>query len=152
AGNTFHFDWTPPSTNVGDVILYAAGNAANGNTLETGDHIYTTTLRLSPGAAGAKPVMSEIIDAETLKPAISPNGFVTIKGTGLATASREWAGTDFNGNSLPTSVSGTSVKVNGKDAFPSYISPTQINALVPLDTTSGPVNVQVTLNGATSDA
>jgi len=152
AGNTFHFNWTPPATASGDIILYAAGNAANGNALETGDHIYTTTLRLSPAAAGAKPVISEIVDAENLKAAISPNGFVTIKGTGLATSSREWAGSDFKGNLLPTSVDGTSVKINGKDAFPSYISPTQINALVPVDTTAGPVNVQVTLNGSTSDA
>ena len=52
AGNTFSFDWTPPATASGDIILYAAGNAANGSTIETGDHIYTTTLKLSPAASG----------------------------------------------------------------------------------------------------
>jgi len=150
AGNTYQFDWTPPATDVGNIILYAAGNAANGNALESGDRIYTTTLTLSPRAAGAAPVISEVIDSQNLKPAISPNAFVTIKGTGLATTSREWGGSDFNGNQLPTVVSGVSVKVNGKDAFPSYISPTQINALLPVDTTVGPVNVQATLNGASS--
>jgi uncharacterized protein (TIGR03437 family) len=162
AGNTFHFDWTPPSTDVGNIILYAAGNAANGNTLETGDHIYTTTVTLAPAAAGSGPVISAVTDAENcspcggqsaiLKAQISPNGFVTIKGTGLATSSREWAASDFNGTQLPTSVDGTSVKINGKDAFPSYISATQINALAPVDTATGTVSVQVTLNGAPSAA
>ena len=60
-------------------------------------------LEAANAAAGAKPAISEIIDAENLKAAISPNGFVTIKGTGLATSSREWAGSDFKGTALPTS-------------------------------------------------
>jgi uncharacterized protein (TIGR03437 family) len=150
AGLTFQFDWTPASSDSGNIVLYAAGNAANGNQLETGDHIYSTSVTLTQASAGASPTISEVIDAENLKAAISPNGFVSIKGSGLATSTREWAGSDFKGNQLPTSVDGTSVKINGKDAFPSFISPTQINALVPLDTTAGPVSVQVTLNGAAS--
>jgi len=61
AGRTFSFDWTPPAAASGDIILYAAGNAANNNQDDTGDHIYTTTLRLSAAAAGPKPVISEVI-------------------------------------------------------------------------------------------
>jgi uncharacterized protein (TIGR03437 family) len=152
AGNTFSFDWTPPASDVGNIVLYAAGNAANGNALETGDRIYTTTLTLTPAGGGTAPTISEVIDAETLKAAISPNGFVTIKGSNLATSTREWAGADFVATALPIRVDGTSVKINGKDAFPSFISPTQINALVPLDTMVGPVNVEVSLNGATSSS
>src|SRR5439155_111092 len=52
AGQTFEFDWTPPATDVGPVILYAAGNAANANAVETGDNIYTKTLTLTAGAPG----------------------------------------------------------------------------------------------------
>ncbi|MDQ6707919.1 MAG: hypothetical protein M3Z85_18325, partial [Acidobacteriota bacterium] len=40
-GATFEFDWTPPSNDAGDIVFYAAGNAANGNGDEFGDHIYT---------------------------------------------------------------------------------------------------------------
>src|SRR6266404_5023264 len=36
AGETFEFDWTPPATDMGDIILYAAGNAANANAIESG--------------------------------------------------------------------------------------------------------------------
>ncbi len=35
------FDWTAPTRDVGKVYFYCAGNAANGNGLNTGDHIYT---------------------------------------------------------------------------------------------------------------
>jgi hypothetical protein len=30
-GATFEFDWTPPSTDSGNIVLYVAGNAANGD-------------------------------------------------------------------------------------------------------------------------
>ena len=43
-GNTWTFEWTAPDTDVGEVRLYVAGNAANGNGSQFGDYIYTTTL------------------------------------------------------------------------------------------------------------
>ena len=46
----FQFTWTAPTTSVGEVTFYAAGNAANSNSLETGDFIYTTSLTVQ--AAG----------------------------------------------------------------------------------------------------
>ena len=48
---TYEFDWTPPATNVGNISIYVAGNAANGNTNETGDHIYTASYTLTPSIA-----------------------------------------------------------------------------------------------------
>jgi hypothetical protein len=41
--NTFSFTWKAPSTNLGKVIFYACGNAANGNGGTSGDLIYTNT-------------------------------------------------------------------------------------------------------------
>jgi glycosyltransferase A (GT-A) superfamily protein (DUF2064 family) len=40
-GNSWIFEWVAPETNVGDVNFYGAGNAANNNSLETGDKIFT---------------------------------------------------------------------------------------------------------------
>ncbi len=37
------FDWTAPLTDVGEVTLYAAGNAADNNNSSSGDFIYTTS-------------------------------------------------------------------------------------------------------------
>jgi hypothetical protein len=34
---SFEFDWTPPASDVGQIVIYVAGNAANGNNLNTGD-------------------------------------------------------------------------------------------------------------------
>src|SRR5204863_8678555 len=65
AGETFQFDWTPPATDMGPIILYAAGNASNANTIETGDNIYTTTLTLNPGSGGGggeKPTITSVVN------------------------------------------------------------------------------------------
>lgn len=41
-------EWTAPASGAGDVIFYAAGNAANGNGSTNGDFIYTKTKTLTP--------------------------------------------------------------------------------------------------------
>ncbi len=48
---SWEVEWTPPSdAGFGDVIFYAAGNAADGNgQADPGDRIYTTTFTASPG-------------------------------------------------------------------------------------------------------
>jgi uncharacterized protein (TIGR03437 family) len=76
---------------------------------------------------------------------ISQNDFIEVHGTNLAPAV---AGP----TSLTPQISGVSVMVNGKPALLYYVSPTQINALTPLDTTLGPVSVVVTNNGLSSVA
>jgi len=40
-GASWTFDWAAPATNAGDVNFYGAGNAANNNSRETEDKIYT---------------------------------------------------------------------------------------------------------------
>lgn len=49
---TFSFKWIAPATNLGNITFYAAGNAANGNNLASGDFIYTATQVATP-ALGA---------------------------------------------------------------------------------------------------
>lgn len=44
---TFTFNWTAPAAGSGTVILYAAGNCANGNGGDGGDQIYTNSLTLN---------------------------------------------------------------------------------------------------------
>jgi len=69
--------------------------------------------------------------------------FVSIVGTGFANSTRSWSSSDFSGTSLPTSLDGTSVTINGKPAYVEYISSSQINAIAPDDETIGQVQVQV---------
>ena len=44
------FAWTAPAQGTGTVKFYAAGNAANGNGLNSGDKIYTTTAISTEGS------------------------------------------------------------------------------------------------------
>ncbi len=44
----FTFNWMAPSTDVGNITMYAAGNAANSNASATGDYIYTMNQLITP--------------------------------------------------------------------------------------------------------
>jgi hypothetical protein len=50
--HTFAFKWIAPAKDIGPVTFYAAGNAANGNNLKTGDAIYTKSQVLQPFPVG----------------------------------------------------------------------------------------------------
>jgi hypothetical protein len=51
---SFQFDWTPPATDVGDIVVYVAANAANGDNNTTGDHIYLQRYTLSIAAPSTR--------------------------------------------------------------------------------------------------
>jgi uncharacterized protein (TIGR03437 family) len=69
---------------------------------------------------------------------IQPGEWVSIFGNNLATSTATWSG-DF-----PTSLGGASVTIDGKAAYLSYASPSQINLQAPYDTATGSVPVVVT--------
>jgi uncharacterized protein (TIGR03437 family) len=80
---------------------------------------------------------------------IAPGTFMTIFGTNLASTTGGW--NPVNGQ-LPTILDGTSVLVNGRNAYVNYVSPGQINFLAPAGSESA-VSLQViSSNGASSPA
>lgn len=81
---------------------------------------------------------------------IAPGSWIEIYGSGLAIGSRLWAGADFSGINAPTSLDGTRVTVGGQAAFIDYISPNQVNAQVPSNVTTGPVQMTLTSGGVTT--
>jgi uncharacterized protein (TIGR03437 family) len=103
-------------------------------------------------ASGSAPTISQVANAAGESPIIAPNAWVEVKGVNLAPAgdTRNWQGSDFVSNKMPTQLDGVSVTVNGKSAYVYYISPTQVNILTPPDAMLGAVMVQVTNNGAVS--
>ncbi len=152
---TFGFTWTPPATSVGNIVLYAAANASTGTRDANAGHIYSTTLTLSPLSAGAAPSLSSgaVLNGATFTAnPLSPNTYITIKGTNLSGTGRQWGTNDFvNRNRLPTALDGVSVSVNGKPALVEFVSPTQINAITPTDAAAGGgIPVVVTVNGQSS--
>lgn len=48
--------WTAPAVGTGNVTLYMAGNAANGNSSTSGDHIYTISSAWAEGTASPAPL------------------------------------------------------------------------------------------------
>lgn len=151
-GVSFEFDWTPPAADSGKVVLYAAGNAANGNNQNSGDHIYTTSVELTAAASATAPTITSVVNGASFVPGIMQYSWVTIKGTNLSTTTRLWTGSDFVSGALPTALDNVSVTINGKAAYVEYISPTQINVLSPADSSTGTVEVKVTSGGVASSA
>lgn len=60
----FNFSWTAPLS--GNVTLYAAGNAANGNNNASSDYIYTTSLALTPQIAAGLQVENILQNPEII--------------------------------------------------------------------------------------
>jgi uncharacterized protein (TIGR03118 family) len=106
------------------------------------------------GSISANPNAASVVNAAEVGGGIAPNTFVSIWGTNLAATKRTWATQDFgaNGTTLPTSLDGVSVTLNGAPAYICYISPIQINLLTPANLpTIGRVTVQVSNGTLTSN-
>src|SRR5581483_10708560 len=102
-----------------------------------------------PASAVAGPSIAKAVNSATFQPGIVPGSWTTILGANLSTVSRTWTSSDFNGNLLPTNLSGARVTFNGIPAAVYYVSPTQLNVQAP-EGISGNVTVQVTDNGTPS--
>lgn len=147
ATNTFTVEWTPPATAAGNVRIYVAGNAGNGNGQNTGDRVYTANYTLAPttgGGGGPKPTISSggVADGFNFVAGVAANTWTAIFGTDLATETKTWDA-DVQGNRLPTTVGGVSVNINNKPATVYFVSPGQINVLAPIDDATGDVQVVV---------
>lgn len=57
--HTFSFNWTAPATNIGNVMFYTAGNAANNQNDSLGDYIYKTSQLVTPFISGVEEMLSE---------------------------------------------------------------------------------------------
>jgi len=83
-----------------------------------------------------------VVNGAGWNPDIAPNTWISIFGTDLAPNSRTWENRDFSGNRLPVQLDGVSVKIGGKPAYVAYVSPTQLNVLVPDVGPAGTYEVQ----------
>lgn len=158
----YTFTWTPPATNVGPVHFYVAGNAVDNNNdqADGGDHVYTNSYVLTPYVPftctnTTKPVITSAQFASGFGGGtnFTPGTWLEIKGTNLASTTRQWQGYDFTGVNAPTSLDGVSVSVNGENGFIYYVNSdlTQVNVQAPAGTSTEVVPVTVTNCNATSD-
>ena len=114
-----------------------------------------TTFGLGLGLAASSNTAPYYTEASIANTAASianfyaPNTFVTIYGVNLAYVTKAMTADDISGNVLPTALIGTGVRVlvNQIAADIYYVSPSQINLLIPTLLIAGPATVQVEVDG-----
>ena len=127
-------------------MCFPAGIAVNGSKIYVADsennviRLLTPVPRIPAVNAGGVITASSFGASTT----VSPGSWIEIYGTNLASSMRTWGSSDFNGSNAPTSLDKTSVTVGGKPAYPSYISPGQVNVQVPSGIANGTQPLVVT--------
>jgi len=152
---TWEVEWTPPTTDAGEIVLYVAGNAANAGNTNAGDNVYLSQA-IVPSARGcegitAKPTIRGIGNAASFTPDLAFNSLFTIVGTGLyeATGRRTLQAGDLGRENgiprFPTRLNCVAVEAAGERVPVFYADNGQINAQMPTGA-SGRVPVTVILN------
>ena len=127
-GTSYEFDWTPPTTNAGNVTLTPVEPV------------------VTPDPDPNRPAVtaSRVTDATLYH-------WMVLSGTSLASTTR--AAVDvLAGGELPQVLDGVSVTLNGKAASIAYGSPVPLHVVATVDDPSVAAEVKVTLNSSTSDA
>jgi len=165
---------------INDIVLTNAAYARSTprDTTNATDSVYTTAgpdnttmlatvTQTSSGYAAALTIDLAALTTTSTTPTIASNGvvnaasgaagmapgtWISIFGTNLSTATYTATSSDLVGGYLPTTLENVSVLIDGKSAYPDYISPTQINALAPADSNIGSLQVTVINSNGTSSA
>jgi uncharacterized protein (TIGR03437 family) len=142
---------TPGEAEVGNLLYCFGGNSSGlggSAPLYNNVQIYHPASAPQPPAIGAGGVVSASAFGEFTS--VSPGSWIEIYGSNLATDTRSWLASDFNGVNAPTSLDGTSVAIGGQAAFIDFISSGQVNALVPSNVATGTQPITVTVGNVTS--
>ncbi len=130
------FKWKAPAQNQGRVTFYAVGNAANGNGNAGGDFIYTTSASI---AAPAPLTTIATVNAASFIATgmLAPDSIAAAFSANLSPSTVAAAG-----NPLPIELGGTQFLVRdalGVERFAQlfFVSPTQINYIVPQGAAAG---------------
>jgi uncharacterized protein (TIGR03437 family) len=120
-----------------------SGAVTNSGT-ENNSEIYVTGPPVRPANGNLTAILSDASfghEPSTVK-AVAPNSIATAQGTNLASTTLQ--SQKLADGTLPTNVAGTRVTVNGRAAQVVFVSPTQVNFLVPSQTEIGTAEVIVT--------
>jgi uncharacterized protein (TIGR03437 family) len=114
--------------------------------------VLTVALRFAPALHAEAPFYSaeSIVNAADNQPgSLSPNALGTIYGQYLSYGTKALTADDIRGGQLPTVLPGTGARVliGGLTANLYYVSPTQINFLVPSNLLPGTVTLYVVVDG-----
>jgi uncharacterized protein (TIGR03437 family) len=137
------------------ITLDSAGNLYVGDGVYQGDTTDSRVRVISRVAAAftkQTPTIAAVVSASAFGEfkSISPGSWIEIYGSNLGIGTQTWSGADFSGVNAPDSLGGTEVTIGGQSAFIDFISPGQVNALVPSNVAAGTQAVTVTVGSLTS--
>jgi uncharacterized protein (TIGR03437 family) len=117
--------------------------------ISSGAELGVTVMLQSPSFSGSGVYINPtaVVNAGSVAPftaQFAPGELISIFGTNLASTTAQ----DL---SLITPLGNVQVMINGESALLSFVSPTQINAVVPIDITTSIASVQVINNGVSSN-
>ena len=131
------------------LINYSGGNLTDSN------YVLVQSITLLDAPSQAPAVASNgVVTASGFGgfASAAPGSFIEIYGTSLANSRRGWTGSDFTGDSAPTTLDDVTVTVGGQPAFVNFVSPVQVNVQVPANVPiGGSVPVVVSYKGLSSD-
>ncbi len=147
----------PPGTYFVDEQHFSLGSTFAGQTLteiiltDTNNSSVPILLGVTVASQGSPSIGGVVSASDYGKfPETAPGSQIEIYGSNLARGIRAWSGADFTNGIGPTSLEGTSVSIGGKAAFVDYISPGQVNVVVPSDVPTGLQQLTVTTAAGTS--
>jgi uncharacterized protein (TIGR03437 family) len=135
----------PQVTYLGERELESATFAFPSGTVEGNEKgAFGPSFVISDTPPSQKTITS-VLNSGSFGPQFAAGTYVSIFGTNLSTTTRAWAASDFGGGvRLPVSLDGISVNVNGTPAYVQYVSPGQLNIIIP-DTLTADAGVPVTV-------
>ncbi|HYO81271.1 MAG TPA: choice-of-anchor V domain-containing protein, partial [Bryobacteraceae bacterium] len=147
---TFEVEWTAPVNDVGDVVFYAVGNAANSTTGNQGDRIYLDNLTVEAEGRScpntARPVLQSVTNAASNTRELSWNSLVTVWGRDFTLGTKRTASRADMRPGYPLELGCVAVEVAGRRVPITYVGQDQINIQIPTVSATGSVPVRVILN------
>jgi uncharacterized repeat protein (TIGR01451 family) len=132
----------------GSVVAFNFPRVLSGAVTNSGTENNSEIYAIAPPARPANGTLTAVLNAASFghepstTKAVAPNSIALAQGTNLANTTTQ-SQRQADGN-FPTNVGGTRVTVNGRAAQIFFVSPTQINFLVPAQTEIGAAEVIVT--------
>ncbi len=111
------------------------------------DYVIPSVFRESPRIAAAG-----IINSASGRLTIAPDSFVSVHGESLAAAEVSWDSVILDGKTFPKALGGVSVRIAGRDCYPTYVGPDQVNILAPPDLPPGEAELEVRHPGGVATA
>jgi methionine-rich copper-binding protein CopC len=108
ATSAWSWNWTAPSTNVGDVIFYVASNKANNNNGDSGDMIYLSQHTIAAQSSSGL-IENKVENKDLVASYDAVNNKIALKFNSMFAGEMTLNLTDLNGRSVMLSELGTSM-------------------------------------------